>query len=179
MTARVTLPLEPSDSSSHGKESSLQICSARPEDDVCLARLNATLHAEHLRARPDFFKPTRSEEVAGWFRALLEKPTTRCWIAEIAGDAVGYLLMREHQRPENTFCLARHWHEIDHVGVEAAFRGRGIGRTLVQTALAAAAASGAEDVELASWSFNSDAHAMFQRCGFVARLLRFDRPVGG
>ncbi|MEO8185359.1 MAG: GNAT family N-acetyltransferase [Deltaproteobacteria bacterium] len=161
------------------KGSSLQIRHARPEDDACLARLNATLHAEHLRERPDFFKPTSSEEVAGWFRALLEKPTTRCWIAESDGDAVGYLLMREYQRPENTFCLARHWHEIDHVGVEAAFRGRGIGRTLVQTALAAAAASGAREVELASWSFNTSAHAMFRRCGFVPRLLRFDSAVGG
>jgi len=157
--------------------SSFQIRTARPEDDASLARLNAPVQAEHLRGRPDFFKPTRPEEVAGWFKSLLEKPTTRCWIAEVEGEAVGYLLMREHERPENIFCLARHWHEIDHVGVEVPFRGRGIGRALLQTALAAATASGAREVELASWSFNTGAHAMFQRCGFAPRLLRFDCTV--
>lgn len=166
-----------------------QIRPAQPSDAELLARLNATLHALHLRARPDFFKATRPEEVAEWFRSLLDKPTTRCWLAEVeapdAGgpgevNAVGYLLMTEHQRPENVFCLARHWHEIDHIGVEEAFRGQGIGRALMQTALAAAAATGATDVELASWSFNADAHAAFERCGFSPRLLRLDKrfPAG-
>ena len=159
---------------------------ARPDDAELLARLNAELHALHLRERPDFFKAARPAEVQEWFRCLLDKPSTRCWIAELdpAGaaparetSAVGYLLMTEHQRPENVFCRERHWHEIDHIGVEQAFRGQGIGRALLQTALAAAAETGTHDVELASWWFNAEAHAMFQRCGFSPRLLRFDaRP---
>jgi GNAT superfamily N-acetyltransferase len=62
--------------------------------------------------------------------------------------------------------------------VEEAFRGQGIGRALLQTALAAASETGTSDVELASWSFNSEAHAMFRHCGFSPRLLRFDtRPL--
>jgi GNAT superfamily N-acetyltransferase len=86
--------------------------------------------------------------------------------------------MTEHQRHETVFCRERRWHEIDHIGVEQAFRGQGIGRALLQTALAAAEETGTNDVELASWSFNTDAHAMFQRCGFSPRLLRFDtRPL--
>jgi GNAT superfamily N-acetyltransferase len=153
---------------------------ARPEEAELLAHLNAALHAAHLRARPDFFKATRAAEVQEWFRSLLAKPSTRCWLAELdlagppATSAVGYLLMTEHHRSENVFCRERHWHEIDHIAVEEAFRGQGIGRALLQTALAAAAETGTSDVELASWSFNADAHAIFQRCGFSARLLRFD-----
>ena len=146
---------------------------ARAHDAELLARLNSTIHELHVRARPDFFKPTRPTEVVEWFRSLLEKASTRCWIAEVGPDAAGYLLMTEHERPENVFCIARHWHEIDHVGVEPAFRGQGIGRALIQTALAAAAATGTADVELASWSFNAGAHALFERCGFSPRSLRF------
>jgi len=160
-------------------DAGFQIRVAAAGDAACLARLNATLHARHLEARPDFFKPAQLAEVAGWFQSLLDKPTTRCWLAEAGAEPVAYLLMREYQRPENIFCLARHWHEIDHVGVEAPFRGRGIGRALMQTALAAARATGAKDVELASWSFNAEAHAMFQRCGFVPRLVRFDLSISG
>lgn len=153
-------------------------------DAALLARLNAALHAVHLRERPDFFRAARPAEVEEWFRALLDKPSTRCWIAEVdspeparGASAAGYLLMTEHQRPENVFCRERHWHEIDHIGVEAEFRGQGIGSALLQTALAAVLQTGTSDVELASWSFNSEAHALFQRCGFSPRLLRFDtRP---
>jgi ribosomal protein S18 acetylase RimI-like enzyme len=150
------------------------IRAAQRADAGCLARLNATVHARHLEARPDFFKATQLQEVVDWFQSLLERPSTRCWLALADAEPVGYLLMREYQRPENVFCLARHWHEIDHVGVEAQYRGRGIGRALVQTALAAARGTGAREVELASWSFNAEAHAMFRRSGFVPRLLRFD-----
>lgn len=151
---------------------------AQAADAELLARLNVALHAVHLRERPDFFKAARPAEVEEWFRGLLDKPSTRCWIAEVEVSAVGYLLMSEHQRAENVFCRERHWHEIDHIGVEPAFRGQGIGRALLQTALAAAAHTGTSDVELASWSFNSEAHALFLRCGFSPRLLRFDtRPA--
>jgi ribosomal protein S18 acetylase RimI-like enzyme len=150
------------------------IRAAQRGDAALLARLNASVHARHLQARPDFFKAAQQEEVVDWFQSLLAKASTRCWLAEIGAEPVGYLLMREYQRPENIFCLARHWHEIDHIAVEAPFRRRGIGRALVQTALAAARATGARDVELASWSFNAQAHALFQRCGFLPRLLRFD-----
>ena len=160
---------------------------AQPGDAELLARLNTALHAVHLRERPDFFRAPRPAEVEEWFRCLLAKPSTRCWIAELddrgAGcpretSAVGYLLMTEHRRPENVFCRERHWHEIDHIGVEEAFRGQGIGSALLQTALAAAAETGTNDVELASWSFNSAAHTLFQRSGFNPRLLRFDtRPL--
>lgn len=157
---------------------------AQAPDAGLLAHLNAALHAVHLRERPDFFKAAQPAEVEEWFRGLLDKPSTRCWIAEVDAPedaaspaeprAVGYLLMTEHQRPENIFCRERHWHEIDHIGVEEAFRGQGIGRALLQTALAAAAQTGTNDVELASWSFNAEAHALFERCGFRPRLLRFD-----
>jgi len=146
------------------------IRAAQRADAACLARLNATVHARHLEARPDFFKATQLAEVVGWFESLLDKPGTRCWLAATGTEAVGYLLMREYQRPENVFCLARHWHEIDHVVVEAEYRGRGIGRALVQTALAAARTTGAREVELASWSFNAEAHAMIARAAerFIA-----------
>jgi GNAT superfamily N-acetyltransferase len=147
---------------------------AQPGDAELLARLNATLHAVHLRERPEFFKAAQPAQVQEWFRGLLDKPTTRCWIAELDADAAGYLLMTEHQRAENVFCRERHWHEIDHIGVEEVFRGQGIGRALLQTALSAAAETGTNDVELASWSFNVQAHTLFQRCGFSPRLLRFD-----
>ena len=34
---------------------------------------------------------------------------------------------------------------------------------------------GMQNIELFSWAFNTDAHAMFQRLGFEPRMLRFER----
>lgn len=142
-----------------------------------LAQLNASVHAPHLRERPEFFRATDPRELGDWFRELLDKPTTRCWLAEVGAAAAGYLLMREHQRAATPFCHERHRHEIEQIGVEAPFRRRGIGLALLQTALAAAAETAASEVELASWSCNEAAHALFARAGFTPRLLRFDRRL--
>jgi GNAT superfamily N-acetyltransferase len=152
----------------------VEIRPALAADVECLVRLNASVHARHLQERPEFFRATDSHELGEWFRQLLSKPTTRCWVAWLAAEATGYVLMREHLRAATVFCRERHWHEIEQIGVEARFQRRGIGRALLQTALTAAADTGASEVELASWSFNRDAHALFLRSGFAPRLSRFD-----
>lgn len=143
-------------------------------DADCLVSLNASVHELHVLERPEFFRATDAGELSEWFRELLAKPTTRCWIAWVDGTAAGYVLMREHQRAATVFCRARHWHEIEQIGVEPSRRRQGIGQALLRTALAAAAATSASDVELASWSFNRDAQALFARVGFRPRLARFD-----
>lgn len=150
------------------------IRSAVVSDAECLVRLNASVHARHLQERPEFFRPTDDLELRDWFCELLVKPTTRCWLATVETRSVGYVLMREHQRSATVFCRQRHWHEIEQIGVEPASRRRGIGQALIRTALAAAAQTSASEVELASWSFNREAHALFARLGFAPRLARFD-----
>jgi len=89
--------------------------------------------------------------------------------------AVGYLLMFVHEGAQNAFRRARRWCEIDQIAVDPAWRRRGIGTALMTAALQEASARGVRDVELSSWAFNSDAHAMFQRFGFEPRLLTFER----
>lgn len=81
-------------------------------DESLLADLNRFVQDLHLAKRPDHFRPTRSQELAGWYQVLLEKPTTRIWIAEEDGLPVGYLLALVHEVPENPFVRARRWCEI-------------------------------------------------------------------
>jgi GNAT superfamily N-acetyltransferase len=157
----------------------LEVRAATVADAECLVRLNASVQALHLKERPEFFRVTDPGELHEWFCEMLARPSTRCWIAWLAAEAAGYLLMREHEREANVFSRERHWHEIEQIGVEPQFQRRGIGRALIATALAAATTTGASEVELASWSFNRDAHALFMRCGFAPRLSRFDLRLDG
>ena len=41
--------------------------------------------------------------------------------------------------------------------------------------LEAARAGGVHDVELFSWAFNTEAHALFRRFGFEPRVVAFER----
>src|SRR5262249_50747572 len=60
---------------------------------------------------------------------------------------------------------------------EPAWRRRGVGLTLMRAALDEARARAMPSVELSSWAFNTDAHAMFRRLGFGPRVVTFERDV--
>jgi ribosomal protein S18 acetylase RimI-like enzyme len=144
-------------------------------DEHALAALNRFVHEMHEARRPDYFKPTRVEEAAAWFRGRLEDPTAAAWIAEEDGLPVGYVLTFFHDRGENPFHRPRRWCEIEQIAVHPEWRRRGIGRALMAAALAEAGTRGLRYVELFSWAFNTDAHAMFRQFGFEPRLVRFER----
>lgn len=148
---------------------------AASNDVHVLAALNGVVHEMHLARRPDYFKPVRADDVAAWFRSRLDEPTTAAWIAEADGRPVGYVLTFFHERGENPFHRGRRWCEIDQIAVDPEWRRRGIGRALMAAALEEADKRGLRDVELFSWAFNTEAHAMFRGLGFEPRHLRFER----
>ena len=56
-------------------------------------------------------------------------------------------------------------------------RGRGVGRALVTAAEAILASRGCVLIEVTSNRRRTDAHAFYERLGFVATSLRFGKPV--
>jgi len=144
-------------------------------DEHALAALNRFGHEMHLARRPDYFRPTRADELAAWLRDLLDEPTTAAWIAEEEDFPVGYVLTFFHERAGNPFGHARRWCEIDQIAVDPAWRRRGIGRALMGAALEASRARGVHDVELFSWAFNTEAQALFRGFGFEPRVVAFER----
>jgi GNAT superfamily N-acetyltransferase len=132
------------------------------------------VQALHVAERPDFFKPSNQASVVAYFESLLEKPKARIWLADVAGLAVGYILVLHNERPENPFCFARRWHELDQIAVDPSWRRQGICRALIQRALDEACQVGVRDVEVSSWSFNTTAHRAFERAGFKRRMFRFE-----
>jgi GNAT superfamily N-acetyltransferase len=148
-------------------------------DEAILAGLNDFVQELHLGRRPDHFRPTQSAERATWYRSLLEKSTTRIWIAEEDGVPVGYLLAILHEAPANPFVRARRWCEIDQVGVDPHRRRRGIARALILSAVSWAKTAGISQIEAASWSFNDGVVEMFRRLGFVPKTTRFELKSPG
>jgi N-acetylglutamate synthase-like GNAT family acetyltransferase len=96
----------------------------------------------------------------------------RLWVAERRGSVVGFvgLIVRGRQA------------EIEPVVVSFDTRGQGIGRALVETAVAAAQADGVRQIKASPVVRNTSALRFFHRLGFdtlghVDLLLDFERPA--
>ena len=146
-------------------------------DEHTIAALNRFVHEMHHARRPDYYKAWRADDVAAWFRERLENPLPALWIAEEGGVAVGYVVVFFHEWSENPFRQTRRWCEIDQIAVDPAWRRRGVGLALMRAALDEARARAMQSVELSSWAFNTDAHAMVRRLGFGPRVVTFERDV--
>ncbi len=153
----------------------VKIRAAIPGDERDLSVLNSIVQDLHVVNRPDYFKPSTEGEVVKWFNRLLQDTSSRIWIADEGGAAVGYVLIFFHERPENPFCRSLRWCEIDQIAVKPDFRRRGITGRLIEKAIMSAAGDGIFDVELSTWSFNETAQAAFRKLGFVPKIIRMER----
>lgn len=144
-------------------------------DAEILADLNRFVQQLHVTNAPQQFKPVETVEVAGWYGKMLQNHDCRAWIAEADGLPVGYALTVYYDRPENPFCFRRVYCEIDQISVSPEFRRKGVATTLVKRVVAEARAIGIRDIELNSWSFNTEAHETFRALGFRPQIVRFSR----
>lgn len=104
------------------------------------------------------------------FRAELEAPYSRGWVAESGGRVVGLLVL---------------WLVVDEahiasIAVHPDFRRRGIGRLLLKTALEAATAEGAKNGLLEVRAGNLAAQELYKRFGFaeVGRRPKYYKDNG-
>jgi diamine N-acetyltransferase len=147
---------------------------ARTGDELMLTQLSRVVQGLHVEQRPDYFRPTETAALIAWYRTLLEQAQARVWLAELDGSAVGYVLAVVQQRDATLFTRELRWCQIDQLAVAPAYRRRGIGRTLVEQAIADARADGIIQIEATCWSFNATAQEMFRGLGFSPRVVRLD-----
>jgi GNAT superfamily N-acetyltransferase len=155
----------------------ISIRPAAPGDVPALALINLEVQALHVASRPDQFKPSQPSEIEQWLANLLENTSAKLWVAEKDGTLAGYVVVMPREKPENPFCPARKWWDVDQIGVRASDRRSGVGGALIQKVIAEARAQRIDELELNSWSFNQNAHAAFSRLGFVPKSVRFELRV--
>jgi ribosomal protein S18 acetylase RimI-like enzyme len=110
-------------------------------------------HAEHQHA---------PEKYAGW----LADPACRSWLAQAPGGApVGYLVATPPDLPLPD--IDARDIEIRRIYVLHRFQGLGLGRWLMEQALAHAAVAGCRRVLLGVYSRNDSALAFYSRLGFT------------
>ena len=98
-------------------------------------------------------------------RAEIADPRHTVIIAEQAGEAVGYAMLREGNAPDSV--LDRDAIEIARLYAVTHAIGKGIGAALMQRCLDVAAARGRRTVWLGVWEHNPRASAFYRKWGFV------------
>lgn len=91
-------------------------------------------------------------------RYLRRNPET-CFVAEDDGAIVGAVLAGHDGRRGH----------INHLAVASAYRRRGLGRALVETALDALSRQGITKVNLTVFDANAEGNAFWERLGFTTR----------
>ncbi len=145
----------------------MEITIERTSDHRELARLNETVQTWHHQNYPDEFKPYDPAGVASAFEKLLMIPDVFAFVARSNGEAIGYVLGYIKRRPNSAFQYEKAILNIDQIAVVQSHRRSGVGKLLLEAAVALAKENGITEIQLDHWTGNDLAEKFFSSHGFV------------
>jgi GNAT superfamily N-acetyltransferase len=108
--------------------------------------------------------PDAEERFRHWAARMADDPRATLVVAEEDGHLIGYVLATIECDPpiyvSNEFAIVREW------WVEPAFRGRGVGKALIDHAAADLAKSGLNQLRVRTAAADEATRAILQRSGF-------------
>lgn len=147
----------------------LRVRAALPADARRLSLLGRATFLEsyaHLLPVEDILEHAERQHAPERYAAWLDDPRCRCWLVEAPGGApVGYLLATPPDLPLPD--LGATDLEIRRIYVLHRYQGLGLGRWLMEEAMAAALAAGCSRVLLGVYSRNESALTFYERLGFT------------
>lgn len=152
---------------------------AVPADLPAVGRLGALLVRTHHDFDPQRFIAATSRTEQGYASFLgtqLDEPNVVVFVAERDGQVIGYSYagVEEHDR----IALRGPAGVLHDIVVDPAHQGQGVGRTLLDTTLAALATRGAPRVVLSTAERNEPAQRLFTRAGFRRTMIEMTRELG-
>jgi len=146
----------------------LSIRQAHTDDAPLLAHLNGAVQQIHHEAHPHRYKPAQPDDptLTAWYAQQLARANCVIFIAEVAGEEVGYALCLVQDLDETPFRYASKKVHIDQLAVNETQRQAGIGSALLDHVITLAKDHDAERVTLGVAAFNEHAITFYQRRAF-------------
>lgn len=145
----------------------ITIRDARITDYPAIAALHLEsdlFHHEHL---PYIYERTsESHRSEAYVAEQIEEESSVFLVAERAGRVVGFSYGYRENKGRLPFHRKRTFLVLDNVVVQQEFRGKGIGKILLEDTLARARDLGYDDVMLNVYCFNAAAIALYESVGF-------------
>ena len=156
----------------------MHIRQADPADSFLLSSLCRDVQVLHVEQHPDIFKiPPGDDFAVSFFDEILADPTSRIFIAEEKGRAIGYIFCKLFERTESAFTYANRFLLIEQISVRPDAQRHGTGAALMNRVEELAREIGVSKIQLDSWDFNLNAHTFFERLGFKKFDFRFWRKL--
>jgi diamine N-acetyltransferase len=138
-----------------------------------LATLLVDFNAVHARGLPHIYQPVVVDAgTTDYLRRVMAAAETHLFVADVAGQVVGVLILQREHVPRTPVHVPRQWVIIHVLVVREAYRRRGIGEALLHHAHAWASEHGIEAVELMVAEFNTAAIAWYEKLGYATRERR-------
>lgn len=154
----------------------VQIRRAQLADFPGISRLMDDLHQMHVQARPDIYRPLQprlgEKEYAEWFTT----DQRYVYAAEHVetGELIGFSSAQFSIIQDHALFSDRRMLYIHELIVDAAYRGHGTGRKLMQAILELGKELQVEHMELTVSAFNAQAVAFYEQMGLQARSCRME-----
>lgn len=131
-----------------------------------IAELNRDVQKLHEDIEPEIFKSYSVDSMEMFFREQMSKEGVFCYTAEIEGVPAGYIMLSVKNYPERYYKYSYPAVMIDHICVKEEYRGRNIGKLLIERVKMFAVEQGIRRIELDYWTKNANAGQFFLSQGF-------------
>jgi ribosomal protein S18 acetylase RimI-like enzyme len=122
----------------------------------------------HQNGRPDIFANITDEELENDFIKRFENLSTIVILVE--GRIVGYLAYKI--KDGHTKKL-----DVDQLVVKEEYRGKGLGRSLMEEVKNIAKQNNCDRIELNCWLFNESALAMYEHLGYTKQRIIYEMSL--
>lgn len=125
------------------------------------------LDESHVELEPTLLRPfSAPPRPSEWLLARFSDPQEACLVAELEGKVVGFVWSKSQNAPQIPAFIQEPLQIVGDLVVQAAARRQGIGRALVERALAWGRARGIQQVQLTVFARNEEATRFYERLGF-------------
>jgi GNAT superfamily N-acetyltransferase len=132
---------------------------------------------QHADALPEVFRASGDPLHEMYFRDLLTSGSGAIYVAEVAGDVVGFAALAIRDAPAYGMLVRRKTATLENLVVTAAHRGTGVGHALFQACVAWAGRQGADSLDLIVWEFNESARRFYDRHGMATLNRTMSLPL--
>jgi dTDP-4-amino-4,6-dideoxy-D-galactose acyltransferase len=137
----------------------------RTEDIASLQRITQQSYLDtRFYFDPNFDRRVCDALYETWIKISCEGYADEVLVVELGGVPVGYISCHLDKKSQTG--------KIGLVGVSDQVRGRGVGQTLVSSALEWFSAQGVKTVEVVTQGRNCAAQRLYQRCGFLTQTVQ-------
>ena len=144
----------------------VKVLIAKVADVADIAKLSYEVGRLHDEAMPTYFMPSTLDEHLRIISEMLNSKTEAVFKAVLEGEICGFLCLYVPQKERKGFVYAKTG-VILNMGVDEAYRGKGVGTALICEAEKYLLQKGILALELGVYVFNENARKLYEKLGFT------------